>query len=363
MIHNVTSINKWSKNKLTWTCDENINSNFEKEIALSFNYWNKITNLYFTKTCDTNANIIFSKRSYPPEVCAKTDPLYSNTTSLSIYYNSNNVYDNTYFYEVTIHEIGHALGLPHNDNNISIMYNFFRNMTLDEINTYEISDIENIQQLYGKPPCFNISTLNIKQKEKKKELEKPPPLYDPCITMFDSGFNFRGDLFLFKNKYLFRLTKHSIYMFYSYIESHWIISDEYDKIDLAYTDNLEYINFLIKDNIYRFKLHKFVSKNHLFFNIKNIITFENKTGDIENYFVKKNNIIKFTNTLSTDIFINIGYTNKIKDKWKYIPSDAKYMFKWEDVYYFVKDNYYWTFNDKFEKINETTFNNFPFFKC
>lgn len=80
------------------------------------------------------------------DVIAVTSPFdYFNTFSGDVVLNSNQPIGTTYnLYTVALHEAGHALGLPDNNDPNSVMYEYYTgNSTLDA------TDIANIQALYG----------------------------------------------------------------------------------------------------------------------------------------------------------------------------------------------------------------------
>jgi hypothetical protein len=87
------------------------------------------------------------------DVLAVTSPFdYFNTYSGDVVINSAQPIGTTYsLYAVALHEAGHALGLPDNDDPNSVMYEYYTgaNTTLDA------NDIAAIQSLYGARPANN----------------------------------------------------------------------------------------------------------------------------------------------------------------------------------------------------------------
>ncbi|XP_067881354.1 matrix metalloproteinase-17-like [Heterodontus francisci] len=124
----------------------------------------------------------------------------------------------TDLFAVAVHEFGHALGLSHSASRNSIMRPYYQGPVGDplqyQLSTYDRTDIE---RLYGSRESRNYTDLEsgIQTSQLPSLPEDPgrgpsvrPGNYGPdrCRTSFDAAAQIRGETFLFKGRFFWRLT-------------------------------------------------------------------------------------------------------------------------------------------------------------
>ncbi|KAM6194347.1 matrix metalloproteinase-24 [Sarcoramphus papa] len=166
----------------------------------------------------------------------------------------NSNHDGNDLFLVAVHELGHALGLEHSNDPSAIMAPFYQYM---ETHNFKLpqDDLQGIQKIYGPPveplePTRPLPTLPVRRihstSERKHERQpRPPspPLGDrpsPPGTkpnICDGNFNtvalFRGEMFVFKDRWFWRLRNNRVQEGYPMqIEQFW--KGLPAKIDAAY---------------------------------------------------------------------------------------------------------------------------------
>uniref|UniRef100_A0A8B9QYA4 Peptidase metallopeptidase domain-containing protein n=2 Tax=Anas platyrhynchos TaxID=8839 RepID=A0A8B9QYA4_ANAPL len=166
----------------------------------------------------------------------------------------NSNHDGNDLFLVAVHELGHALGLEHSNDPSAIMAPFYQYM---ETHNFKLpqDDLQGIQKIYGPPveplePTRPLPTLPVRRihstSERKHERQpRPPspPLGDrpspPGMkpNICDGNFNtvalFRGEMFVFKDRWFWRLRNNRVQEGYPMqIEQFW--KGLPAKIDAAY---------------------------------------------------------------------------------------------------------------------------------
>ncbi|XP_075757565.1 matrix metalloproteinase-24 isoform X2 [Pelodiscus sinensis] len=166
----------------------------------------------------------------------------------------NSNHDGNDLFLVAVHELGHALGLEHSNDPSAIMAPFYQYM---ETHNFKLpqDDLQGIQKIYGPPaeplePTRPLPTLPVRRihspSERKHERQpRPPrpPLGDRPSTpgmkpnICDGNFNtvalFRGEMFVFKDRWFWRLRNNRVQEGYPMqIEQFW--KGLPAKIDAAY---------------------------------------------------------------------------------------------------------------------------------
>ncbi|XP_058032493.1 matrix metalloproteinase-24 isoform X2 [Ahaetulla prasina] len=166
----------------------------------------------------------------------------------------NSNHDGNDLFLVAVHELGHALGLEHSNDPSAIMAPFYQYM---ETHNFKLpqDDLQGIQKIYGPPaepleptrplPTLPVRRIHSTSERKHDRHSRPPrpPLGDrPSApgskpNICDGNFNtvalFRGEMFVFKDRWFWRLRNSRVQEGYPMqIEQFW--KGLPAKIDAAY---------------------------------------------------------------------------------------------------------------------------------
>ncbi|NXL54155.1 MMP24 protein, partial [Podilymbus podiceps] len=166
----------------------------------------------------------------------------------------NSNHDGNDLFLVAVHELGHALGLEHSNDPSAIMAPFYQYM---ETHNFKLpqDDLQGIQKIYGPPvepleptrplPTLPVHRIHSTSERKHERQPRPPspPLGDrpspPGMkpNICDGNFNtvalFRGEMFVFKDRWFWRLRNNRVQEGYPMqIEQFW--KGLPAKIDAAY---------------------------------------------------------------------------------------------------------------------------------
>ena len=171
------------------------------------------------------------------------------------------------FFDTAVHELGHTLGLRHSKVAEAIMVPFIshdrRYIKLSQ------DEIDGLRTIYG---ARNVNHQHIQDRPRipaTRAKTTPPPttttetprpvpdlpvIPDCCNTSYDALVEYRNELFIFKDEYLWRVTSTGIMPGYPvHTKRMWSsLPDNFKKIDAVYSDKRGNIVFFIGKHFYEF---------------------------------------------------------------------------------------------------------------
>ncbi|GFG29462.1 hypothetical protein Cfor_02853 [Coptotermes formosanus] len=249
--------------------------------------------------------------------------------------------DGVDFFTVAVHELGHSLGLAHSPVSTSIMFPYYKGHQ----NNFQLGydDILAMYELY-----------NHKGHDDKHRIPSSSPLTpDICDGNFDAVAVLRGELFIFKGEYMWRLTRRGeVQEGYpvKFQQLFWKLPKYVTTIDAAYQRETDGSIVL------------FTGKKFWVYNGDNFI--ENSPRPLTDYGLppqldKIDAVMVWSKNSKTFLYskdmywrynettrkMDPGYPHNI-DRWRGVPSDLDAAMTWTDgSTYFFKGKLFWRFDN------------------
>uniref|UniRef100_A0A4W3K2D1 Matrix metallopeptidase 24 n=1 Tax=Callorhinchus milii TaxID=7868 RepID=A0A4W3K2D1_CALMI len=217
----------------------------------------------------------------------------------------NSNHDGNDLFLVAVHELGHALGLEHSNDPSAIMAPFYQYMDTEKFKLPQ-DDLQGIQKIYGL-----IHSTSERKHDRQSRPPRPPSGEKPSSpgskpNICDGNFNtvalFRGEMFVFKDRWFWRLRNNRVQEGYPMqIEHFW--KGLPTRIDAAYERSDGRFVFFKGDRYWVFK----------------------------------------------EVTVEPGYPHGMVDLGRGLPRDGiDAALRWEPVgkTYFFKGNKYWRYNEE-----------------
>lgn len=350
---------RWDSRELTyrivnypsWT--EMTQEDVSMQIKKAFNVWSEAAQVDFVQKREGVANIAISFLKEHTDTLEPFDG--ENGTLAHAYYPDSNrtetevhFDDDEYFtsdangkgvdlFQLSVHEIGHSLGILHRKlNKESIMFELYRYRQSFALHS---DDIKDIQDLFGK--------------RRNNTVDPPPELcFDPAFDAITRTED--GTTYMFKGNFYWRLTNDDILK-----DSPGRIKADWPglpgSLDAAATlpDGRTY--FFKNDQCWIFRNRKRESGPKFISSLfpgapDNINAAFYWNIDQHTYFFKGDGYWKFNGNK----IAGTDYPRLIANAWKGVPDDLNDVFTWQDgKTYFFKDKKYYRFNVDDDEVSRT----------
>ena len=358
----------WKKFNLSWSLTNDNNDGLtRKQVAdtlrLAFNKWQAVTNLDFYEISSGEADIMVSFESgyhqdpYPFDGNGGTiaHAFYPHTNqglSGDVHYDDDESFtlgtpQGRNLLWVTVHELGHSLGLEHSDVKEAIMYPWYKGYQGDDFDlTYD--DIAGIQNIYG--------SRVVGPTTQQPDTEAPVTTEAPttCLSNFRAIFydKISMETYVVNDDKVYVLgTKLGVVKGPIELTSMFPGLDRADAVYVNKDDNIVFFKgsrYYIYDRVINAQLTEEGSIYDKFRGLPEEVT------KIDAAFIWKRNgrmylfvgddYYRYDESRQT---IDIGYPRKISDAWHGVPDNVEAGFVWRnDVTYFFKGTQFYRMDDR-----------------
>jgi hypothetical protein len=149
--------------------DSTITGNYRNLVQQAMDAWEAVANIDLVLVNDSaSSNIrvgnLYIDGSQPNQASTVGETSFwaqNGVLSTAEIYFDTDAYAGSNFYQIAVHEIGHALGLDHSNVASAVMYYMVNNQ--NRTGALSADDIAGIQHLYGAKPTFTVSYLSTLQ--------------------------------------------------------------------------------------------------------------------------------------------------------------------------------------------------------